>query len=186
MRTGPILQQATAAEAERMAAALVSADVDGAARLAQYLERHLSAEPLGRFAEAFQEVGDERRRGRLPLGAGDGHDPFSVRVVEPEVERGADRDAVGFQVEHVGAVAWNAGALEDDVAGEQRLVAAVAIDQHARCHVRGVVDDDDAGRDVVDARQRGAPLDAVTEDAHAPGGEASEASGPEHGSVLVG
>jgi len=33
---------------------------------------------------------------------------------------------------------------EDDVAGEQRLVAAVAIDQHARCHVRGVVDDDDA------------------------------------------
>lgn len=54
MRTGPILQQATAAEAERMAAALVSADVDGAARLAQYLERHLSAEPLGRFERVWQ------------------------------------------------------------------------------------------------------------------------------------
>jgi len=54
MRTGPIVQQATAAEAERMAAALVSADVDGAARLAQYLERHLSAEPLGRFERVWQ------------------------------------------------------------------------------------------------------------------------------------
>jgi len=32
----------------------VAADVDGAARLAQYLERHLSAEPLGRFERVWQ------------------------------------------------------------------------------------------------------------------------------------
>ena len=59
MRTGRTVDQvgqgaATAADAERLAAALVSADVDGAARLAQYLERHLSAEPLGRFERVWQ------------------------------------------------------------------------------------------------------------------------------------
>jgi class 3 adenylate cyclase len=43
-----------AADPEVMAAALVSADVEGAARLAQYLERHLSAEPLGRFERVWQ------------------------------------------------------------------------------------------------------------------------------------
>jgi len=43
-----------AADAEQLAAALVAADVDGAARLAQYLERHLSAEPLGRFERVWQ------------------------------------------------------------------------------------------------------------------------------------
>ena len=39
---------------ERAAAALVTADAAGAARLAQYLERHLSAEPLARFERVWQ------------------------------------------------------------------------------------------------------------------------------------
>jgi len=56
MRTGPTVGQVVvaAADADRMAAALVSADVASAARLAQYLERHLSAEPLGRCERVWQ------------------------------------------------------------------------------------------------------------------------------------
>jgi predicted transcriptional regulator len=57
MRTGPTVQQMTAmtaADPERAAAALVSADAGIAARLAQYLERHLSAEPLDRFERVWQ------------------------------------------------------------------------------------------------------------------------------------
>jgi hypothetical protein len=44
----------TVADPERTAVALVSADAEGAARLAQYLERHLSAEPLDRFERVWQ------------------------------------------------------------------------------------------------------------------------------------
>jgi len=51
---GKVPTVSRAADAEQLAAALVAADVDGAARLAQYLERHLSAEPLGRFERVWQ------------------------------------------------------------------------------------------------------------------------------------
>ncbi|HVC67058.1 MAG TPA: hypothetical protein VND44_05640 [Acidimicrobiales bacterium] len=44
----------TAAESERAAVALVSADAEVAARLAQHLERQLSAEPLDRFERVWQ------------------------------------------------------------------------------------------------------------------------------------
>ena len=42
------------ADPEVTAAALVSADPGAAARLAQFLERNLSAEPLGRFERVWQ------------------------------------------------------------------------------------------------------------------------------------
>jgi hypothetical protein len=57
MRTGPTVHQVaalTATDPERAAVALVSADPDVAARLAQHLERHLSAEPLDRFERVWQ------------------------------------------------------------------------------------------------------------------------------------
>jgi hypothetical protein len=44
----------TIADSERAAVALVSADAGAAARLAQFLERHLSAEPLDRFERVWQ------------------------------------------------------------------------------------------------------------------------------------
>ncbi len=44
----------TTADPEVSAAALVSADPGAAARLAQYLERRLSAEPLARFERVWQ------------------------------------------------------------------------------------------------------------------------------------
>ena len=44
----------TAADPERVAAALVSADAEVASRLAQYLERRLSADPLDRFERVWQ------------------------------------------------------------------------------------------------------------------------------------
>ena len=44
----------TAADPERAAAALVSADAEVASRLAQYLERRLSADPLDRFERVWQ------------------------------------------------------------------------------------------------------------------------------------
>jgi hypothetical protein len=44
----------TSADPDRTAWALVSADAEGAARLAQYLERHLSTEPLDRFERVWQ------------------------------------------------------------------------------------------------------------------------------------
>ena len=57
MATRPAIHQVTAlatADPERAAVALVAADADGAARLAQFLERHLSAEPLDRFERVWQ------------------------------------------------------------------------------------------------------------------------------------
>lgn len=57
MPTGPTVHQMaalTAADPERAAVALVTADAEVAARLAQYLERHLSAEPLDRFERVWQ------------------------------------------------------------------------------------------------------------------------------------
>jgi len=57
MATRPTMHQVTAlatADPERAAAALVTADAEVAARLAQYLERHLSAEPLDRFERVWQ------------------------------------------------------------------------------------------------------------------------------------
>jgi hypothetical protein len=45
----------TSADPDRTAWALVSADAEGAARLAQYLERHLSTEPLDRFERVWQQ-----------------------------------------------------------------------------------------------------------------------------------
>ena len=57
MTSGPTAHQVaalTATDPERAAAALVAADADGAARLAQFLERHLSAEPLDRFERVWQ------------------------------------------------------------------------------------------------------------------------------------
>jgi len=55
-RTPAVHQVATltVGDSERAAAALVSADPEVAARLAQYLERHLSAEPLDRFERVWQ------------------------------------------------------------------------------------------------------------------------------------
>jgi hypothetical protein len=44
----------TVADSERAAVALVSSDPVAAARLAQFLERHLSAEPLDRFERVWQ------------------------------------------------------------------------------------------------------------------------------------
>ena len=44
----------TSADPDRTASALVNADAEGAARLAQYLERHLSTEPLDRFERVWQ------------------------------------------------------------------------------------------------------------------------------------
>ena len=44
----------TMAESERAAVALVSADAGAAAQLAQFLERHLSVEPLARFERVWQ------------------------------------------------------------------------------------------------------------------------------------
>ena len=44
----------SSADPGRTAAALVSADAEGAARLAQYLERHLSTAPLDRFERVWQ------------------------------------------------------------------------------------------------------------------------------------
>jgi len=44
----------TAADPERAAAALVSADAEVASRLAQFLERRLSADPLDRFERVWQ------------------------------------------------------------------------------------------------------------------------------------
>jgi len=44
----------TSADPELTASALVSADAEGAARLAQFLERHLSTEPLDRFERVWQ------------------------------------------------------------------------------------------------------------------------------------
>jgi len=57
MRTSQAVHQVatlTAADSERAAAALVTADASVAARLAQYLERHLSTEPLARFERVWQ------------------------------------------------------------------------------------------------------------------------------------
>jgi hypothetical protein len=57
MTSGPGVEQVaalTVADSERAAVALVSADVEVAARLAQFLERHLSAEPLDRFERVWQ------------------------------------------------------------------------------------------------------------------------------------
>jgi hypothetical protein len=57
MRTRPAVHEVaalTAADSERAAVALVTADAEVAARLAQYLERHLSAEPLDRFERVWQ------------------------------------------------------------------------------------------------------------------------------------
>ena len=57
MATGPTAHQVaalTAADPERAAAALVTADAEVAGRLAQFLERHLSAEPLDRFERVWQ------------------------------------------------------------------------------------------------------------------------------------
>jgi len=57
MPTTPAVHQVaalTADDSERAAVALVSADAEVAARLAQYLERHLSAEPLERFERVWQ------------------------------------------------------------------------------------------------------------------------------------
>jgi hypothetical protein len=57
MATRPTVRQVAAlatADPERAAVALVTADAEGAARLAQFLERHLSAEPLDRFERVWQ------------------------------------------------------------------------------------------------------------------------------------
>jgi hypothetical protein len=57
MATRPTVGDVTAlatTDPEQAAVALVEADAEGAARLAQYLERHLSAEPLDRFERVWQ------------------------------------------------------------------------------------------------------------------------------------
>jgi hypothetical protein len=141
------------------------------------------AEPLGRFAQAVQEERDECRGGRFAFRTRQSDDASEVRLLKPKVERGRDRHAMQLEVHHVGPSSRNAGTLEDDLAGEERFEAAVGGGENVGTEARRVVDDDEVAG-AVQSSLRGVPLYAVAEDADTPIREVSEASGPEHGSVL--
>jgi hypothetical protein len=59
--------------------------------------------------------------------------------VEPQIQCRRDDDATAFEVEHVRATAWDAGALEDDVAVSKSLEASLRGYEHIGSDVGGVV-----------------------------------------------
>jgi hypothetical protein len=105
--------------------------------------------------------------------------------MEPQIQRRRDDDAVLLEVQNVRPSTRDARTLQDDVATPQCLEATIGRDEYLRTETGIVVDEDEGSGNVRETTLRRATFDAVAKDAHALAGEVSEASGPEHGSVLV-
>jgi hypothetical protein len=138
-----------------------------------------------RFTNTVQEERHEGCRGRLALGARDGNDAGTVDVMEPQIQRRRDDDAALLEVQNVTASPRDARTLQDDVATPQRLEATIRRDEYLRAETGIVVNEDEGSGHVRETTPRRATFDAVAKDANAFASEVSEASGPEHGSVLV-
>jgi hypothetical protein len=137
------------------------------------------------LTDTVQEKCHEGSRGRLAFGARDGDDVGSIGVVEPQIQRRRDDNATSLQVQHVTATTRNARTFQDDVAASQCIEATFGRNEYVVTETVCIVNEDEGSGHVRETTLRRATFDAVAKDADPFAGEVSEASGSEHGSVLV-
>ena len=113
------------------------------------------------FTNTVQEERHEGCRGRLALSARDGNDAGTVDVMEPQIQRRRDDDAVLLEVQNVRPSTRDARTLQDDVATPQCLEATIRRDEYLRTETGIVVDEDEGSGNVRETTLRRATFDAV-------------------------